>query len=182
MLHLNLSLTGKACGLGLLVALATTACGGVTQFQDKSALEISGKGEPPKKEITRVEVKEDRIEIKEKIQFAYNDATILEVSNGLLKDIATVLNDHKEIKKVEVGGHASTEGSSAHNMELSGKRAASVVKWLVEQGSVDKDRLVSKGFGESQPLVAQEANDADREKNRRVEFLIIDPAPAKGGK
>lgn len=119
-------------------------------------------------------VRDDRIEIKEKIQFAYNDSKILPASDGLLTDIATVLKDTPRIKKVEIGGHASSEGSDSHNLDLSDRRSKSVMKWLVERGGVDAGRLSAKGYGETKPLVTPDETEADREKNRRVEFLISD--------
>ena len=119
-------------------------------------------------------VRDNEIEIKEKIQFAYNDAAILPVSDGLLKDIADVLKETPRIKKVEIGGHASTEGSDEHNLSLSDRRAKSVMKWLVERGGVTPERLTAKGYGETKPLADPEETEADRERNRRVEFLILE--------
>lgn len=161
-----------------LVATAAVACGGVIQFSDQSALAIVGTPPapppPPPEEEKRVVVRDDRIEIKEKIQFAYNDSTILPASDGLLQDIATVLKDTPRIKKVEIGGHASSEGSDSHNLDLSDRRAKAVMKWLVDRGGVDAGRLTAKGYGETKPLVTPDDTEADREKNRRVEFLITD--------
>ncbi len=44
----------------------------------------------------------------------------------------------------------------------------------MDKGAVAKDRLSAKGYGETKPLVTPDENEADREKNRRVEFLILD--------
>jgi OOP family OmpA-OmpF porin len=169
----KVSLLGASC----LVLAAAVGCGGVIQFSDQSALVINGTPPappPPPPEEKRVIVRDDRIEIKEKIQFAYNDSTILAASDGLLTDIATVLKETPRIKKVEIGGHASSEGSDSHNLDLSDRRAKSVMKWLVDKGGVDAGRLSAKGYGETKPLVTPDDTEADREKNRRVEFLITD--------
>jgi OOP family OmpA-OmpF porin len=162
-----------------LALVATAACGGVTQFSDKAALTIVGTppAPPPKPEPVkpmRVEMRDNSIEIKEKIQFAYNDSTILEVSYSLLDEIAQVINSAPHVKLIEIGGHASTEGSDSHNLKLSDARANSVMTYLVEKGKVAKDKLKAKGFGETKPLVSPEETEADRERNRRVEFLIIE--------
>jgi outer membrane protein OmpA-like peptidoglycan-associated protein len=113
----KMSLLGASC----LVVSAAVACGGVIQFSDQSALSINGTPPapppPPPEEEKRVIVRDDRIEIKEKIQFAYNDSAILPASDGLLTDIATVMKETPRIKKVEIGGHASSEGSDSHNLE-----------------------------------------------------------------
>jgi outer membrane protein OmpA-like peptidoglycan-associated protein len=167
----------RLLSVSCLVATAAVACGGVIQFSDQSALAIVGTPPAPPApppEEKRVVVRDDRIEIKEKIQFAYNDSKILPASDGLLTDIATVLKDTPRIKKVEIGGHASSEGSDSHNLDLSDRRAKAVAKWLVDRGGVDAGRLSAKGYGETKPLVTPDENEADREKNRRVEFLIVD--------
>lgn len=170
----KMSLLGASC----LVATTAIACGGVIQFSDQSALSIVGTPPapppPPPQEEKRVVVRDDRIEIKEKIQFAYNDSKILPASDGLLTEIAKVMKETPRIKKVEIGGHASSEGSDSHNLDLSDRRSKSVMKWLVERGGVGADRLAAKGYGETKPLVTPDDTEADREKNRRVEFLILD--------
>src|SRR5690606_13038923 len=162
----------------LVLTTAAAGCGGVIQFSDQSAFAIEGTPPapppPPPEAEKRVVVRDNEIEIKEKIQFAYNDAAILPVSDGLLADIAAVMKETPRIKKVEIGGHASTEGGDEHNLTLSDKRAKSVMKWLVERGGVDAGRLTAKGYGETQPLVTPEETEADREKNRRVGFMILE--------
>jgi OmpA-OmpF porin, OOP family len=165
----------RICWLGTCVSvLAATACGGVIRFSDKTALSVEGTPPPKPEEPKRVELKADRIEIKEKIQFAYNDAKILEVSYPLLKDIAQVMNAAPQVKKIEIGGHASTEGGDVLNLELSDKRAKAVMDWLVTDGKVAAARLTAKGYGETKPLVTPDETDAQREMNRRVEFLILE--------
>ena len=52
------------------------------------------------------------------------------------------------------------------------KRAKAVKTYLIEHG-VEEERLVSKGFGETKPLVKPEKSEDDYEKNRRVEFIIV---------
>ena len=165
-------------GLGLL--LLATACG-PTQFSDKAALTIQGTPPapppPPPEEPAkpmRVEMRDNSIVINEKIQFAYNDSTILEVSYSLLDEVADVIKNAPHVKKIEIGGHASTEGSDSHNKTLSQARAKSVKEYLIEKGGVAADKLTSVGYGEEKPLISPEETEADREKNRRVEFLILE--------
>lgn len=73
--------------------------------------------------------------------------------------------------KVEVAGHTDSRGSDAYNMDLSLRRAESVKNYLVNKG-LPSDRLVIKGYGESQP-VADNATDEGRFQNRRVELHPI---------
>jgi OOP family OmpA-OmpF porin len=124
-----------------------------------------------------VEVKQDRIEIQEKIQFAFDKAEILSVSDGLLSEVAAAIKAHTEIKKLGIHGHTDGEGESAYNQSLSERRAQAVKAWLVAHG-VEAPRLDAKGFGESKPI-ADNASPDGREKNRRVEFLIVEQEGAK---
>jgi OOP family OmpA-OmpF porin len=91
----------------------------------------------------------------------------------LLEEVADTNKKHPQIKKIEVGGHASTEGSDHHNISLSDRRAKAVVKHLVEKG-VTEERLSAHGYGETKPLVTPDDTEDKREVNRRVEFLITE--------
>ena len=73
---------------------------------------------------------------------------------------------------VEVAGHTDSVGSDDHNMDLSQRRAEAVRAYLIGKG-IAADRLVAKGYGETQP-VADNATAEGRFKNRRVEL-----SPAK---
>jgi outer membrane protein OmpA-like peptidoglycan-associated protein len=119
-----------------------------------------------------VVVKRDRVEIKEKVFFAFDSDRILPKSYQLLDDVARVITEHTEIPKIRVEGHTSSEGSDKYNLALSRRRAASVMRYLVAAG-VDPDRLESEGFGEAQPIDTNETEDG-RSRNRRVEFKIVD--------
>lgn len=170
----------------LLVALTLglSACGGVTKFSDTTAIAVKGPAPeappaaPPKIALSpalkpkRVEVMADRIDIKEKIQFELDKATIKSESNDLLDEITKVFSENPQIKKVEIIGHTSDEGADKYNKTLSEKRAQAVVAYLTSHG-IDKNRLVAKGLGESKPI-ADNKSEEGKEKNRRVEFLIVE--------
>jgi OOP family OmpA-OmpF porin len=150
-------------------------------FQDQTPVAVMGtlpppppapEPEPEPEPPPRVELKEDRIEIHEKVQFEYNSANILEVSHSLLNEVADVIKKTPRIKKIQVEGHASSDGADDYNMKLSDKRAKAVRAYLITQG-VNKDKLVAKGFGETKPIADNET-EAGRETNRRVEFNIIE--------
>ena len=129
-------------------------------------------GERPVK-TKRVEVQANRIDIKEKIQFKANEAVIEEVSFPLLREIADVIKANPHIRRLRIEGHASSEGDSAVNQRLSENRAKAVLDHLVNQGSVDAGVLESEGFGDSKPIADNESEEG-REKNRRVEFNIVE--------
>jgi outer membrane protein OmpA-like peptidoglycan-associated protein len=133
--------------------------------------------EPPKA-LGRVQVTDGKITIAEQIAFDQNKAVIKPESFGLMDEIAKAMKDNDKIKKVSVDGHTSAEGDAGANMKLSQDRAAAVMKGLIERG-IDKGRLTSKGFGVTKPI-GDNSTPAGRMQNRRVEFNIIDPAPAGG--
>jgi OOP family OmpA-OmpF porin len=159
---------------GTLLA-SLSGCGPIA-FSDGSALAISGDAPAPEPEPEpqkRVEVIDDRIVIHEKVQFEFNSAKILEVSHSLLSEVAQTIKDNPQIKKVEVQGHASAEGADDYNLKLSDKRAHAVMEYLVGAGGLNKEMLQAKGFGETKPIADNETEEG-REKNRRVEFHILD--------
>lgn len=172
-------------GVVLSAALVITGCGGTIAFQGQQALNVVGEPpapppppppppEPKKEEPPpRVEVKDNKIEIHEKIQFEVAKATILPASDSLLAEIADVFKKNPHIKKVSIEGHASAEGDPKKNLKLSDDRAKAVMQHLIEKGGVDKNRLVAKGFGITKPI-ADNSTEEGREKNRRVEFNIIE--------
>lgn len=121
---------------------------------------------------SKVIVTKEKIEIMDKIFFETNKAKIMPKSFPLLTEIAKVLNDNPDIMLVEVAGHTDNKGDDAANQKLSDDRAASVLKWLVNEGKVDASRLVSKGYGETRPIDTNDT-DAGRANNRRVEFVIL---------
>jgi OOP family OmpA-OmpF porin len=167
-------------------ALALSACGGgPLAFQGTSAFAVVGTPPapppppppPPKKEEPpapppRVEVRDNKIEFKEKIQFENNKSVILPQSFSLLDDIVKVIKDNEHIKKIAIEGHASSEGDAKRNLTLSDERAKAVMKYCVDHG-VDAKRLTAKGFGITKPI-ADNATEEGREKNRRVEFNIVE--------
>ncbi len=160
--------------LGLLAG-----CGGVIKFADSSAIAIRGPARVPVVEAPkRVEVKEDHLEITEKIQFEIDKDDIKPESHGLLNEIVQVLRDNPQIKKVDVNGHTDDDGEEGYNQDLSDRRAKAVVAYLTSHG-IDASRLTAKGFGESKPI-ADNSTSAGREKNRRVEFLIVEQDSGKG--
>ena len=115
---------------------------------------------------------EDKIEIKDRIYFKTNSDVIQQKSFALLDNVAAVLREHPQIAKVRVEGHTDNVGDAAYNKDLSGRRAASVRKYLVGKG-VAEARLDSAGYGMEQPIAPND-NDAGRSQNRRVEFVIVE--------
>jgi outer membrane protein OmpA-like peptidoglycan-associated protein len=72
---------------------------------------------------------------------------------------------------VVIEGHTDNVGSDTLNLNLSQRRAQSVLNYLVSK-NIDASRLRAKGFGESKPI-ATNATPLGRAKNRRVDFRLI---------
>jgi outer membrane protein OmpA-like peptidoglycan-associated protein len=167
--------------LGCLL-FAAAGCGGTMTFQGQKAFAVNGNSAPaPAVAVAppvrqKVAVSGNKITIDEKVQFAHDKATILEASFALLNEVVKVIKENPQIKKILVEGHASSDGDKAHNLKLSDDRAKAVMTYLVDHG-VPKDHLSSKGFGSTDPVADNNTEDG-REKNRRVEFTIVDPPSA----
>ena len=161
-----------------LAPLALVACGGPLSFVDQNPIAVVGDPPPPpapplpkpEPKPERVTVKQDRIEINDKILFDVDRATIKPESNGLLDEIVTVIQKNQQIKKISIEGHTDSDGSDQHNQKLSEARAGAVKAYLLQHGVSDQ-RLGSAGLGESKPIADNGTADG-KEKNRRVEFLI----------
>jgi outer membrane protein OmpA-like peptidoglycan-associated protein len=130
--------------------------------------------DPKKNGCPPARIEKGQIKIIEQVKFKTGSAEILRDSDPILFAVLRIFVDHPEIKKVSVEGHTDNKGTKAYNMNLSRNRAASVARWLTVHG-IDKKRLDSKGFGFDKPL---DTNDTDegRRNNRRVEFIIVEPA------
>jgi outer membrane protein OmpA-like peptidoglycan-associated protein len=127
-----------------------------------------------------VRVTDQEIVILEQVQFDTGKATIRPVSNPLLDSVAQVLKEHPEILKLEVQGHTDNKGAKALNEKLSKDRAKSVMEALIKRG-IAKERLTSQGYGMDKPI-ADNKDEAGRQKNRRVQFIVLEKAEKAGGK
>ena len=127
-------------------------------------------------------ITEKEIVIADHVEFATGLAVIRRESFDLLDRIATLLKEHPELKKLEIQGHTDSRGSDTANMRLSDARAKAVVDALVKRG-VAKERLTSKGYGETKPKADNKTKEGQAQ-NRRVQFEITlrekstAPAPA----
>jgi len=118
-----------------------------------------------------------QIEITQRVEFETNEATILERSEAVLNDVLSIVSNNTQILRLRIEGHTDGRGDAADNLALSQRRAAAVVAWLVERG-VERERLVGFGCGERH-LVGADRTRIGRQRNRRVEFLIIEPASSR---
>lgn len=113
----------------------------------------------------------DRIVIAETLHFREGRAELVPSAEKLVAEIAAVMNAHPEIGHFLVEGHTNSNGADAYNLRLSDARAFAVLQALSAHG-VSAARLLSKGYGETRPLVPESHPDAPA-INRRVEFKVV---------
>jgi len=103
------------------------------------------------------------------IYFDYDSATIRPESEPALKAISEIVAQNRDLE-VYIVGHTDMTGSLAYNMELSQRRAESVVNELVNTYRVSSSRLKAKGVGPLCPVASNQSEEG-RQLNRRVELV-----------
>ncbi len=102
------------------------------------------------------------------IHFKFDSAALTSEAKSIL-DRATSTIKSNASQNLSVEGHTDSTGDDSYNLGLSQRRAESVIKYLVSKG-VNGSRLNAKGYGESNPAVANDSA-SSRAQNRRVEIL-----------
>lgn len=146
-----------------------------TQVMDKSFMMnvVSNNGDLLAGKAQETEYKDNITEIKAsrdvKINFEFNSAQILPSSYEALNELYSSAITAEGLK-VGVYGHTDNVGSDEKNLNLSQARARAVSDYLTGKG-LARNRIESKGFGETQPL---ESNDTEqgRSQNRRVQIVL----------
>lgn len=110
------------------------------------------------------------------IYYDFNDDKILPDAEKDLSVLLNLLNDYPELV-IELSSHTDSRGDDTYNERLSQRRANSAKNWLIEKG-VQADRIVAKGYGETQILNncknGVECTDEEHRFNRRTEFKILE--------
>jgi OOP family OmpA-OmpF porin len=130
-------------------------------------------GPPPDgcpKKYTLVEVRRERIDIKQQVHFATAKFRVLPDSFPLLNQVVQVLRDFEKMR-ISIEGHTDTVGTEAANMRLSQRRAEAVLDYLISKG-ISPERLEANGFGPTKP-VSSNKTASGRARNRRTEFRIV---------
>jgi outer membrane protein OmpA-like peptidoglycan-associated protein len=132
----------------------------------------SGKGpecKPARKSRIADSLRSDGRVVLYGIRFATGSDVPLPESTHTLEQLLAALQAEREVR-VEIAGHTDATASDAFNLDLSNRRASSVVAWLVKKG-VDAKRLTAKGYGRTKPT-ADNATEQGRALNRRVEVTV----------
>jgi len=103
--------------------------------------------------------------------FEFDDYRVGEASYPILNQVVEIMNRYPTLR-LEIAAHTDNMGSFEYNMNLSQRRAQSMVDYLVSKG-IEAERLIGKGYGESRPI-AINTTEEGKMLNRRVEFIILD--------
>jgi len=104
------------------------------------------------------------------VNFDFNSASLKKEAFPVLWHADQVLLSHPDVR-VEIQGYTDNIGSEKNNLKLSVKRAQAVKDYLMARG-VSADRMVVKGYGESNPIASNKTAKG-RSMNRRIEFKVL---------
>jgi outer membrane protein OmpA-like peptidoglycan-associated protein len=155
------ALIGAAIGAGAGAATGAVI-GHYMDKQQKALKEVKG---------AKVERQGDKlvVQFNSAILFDKDKAALKPQSKKDLGEFAKVLVQYKDTDLV-IEGHTDSTGKKDHNLKLSAARADAVIDQLVADG-VGRGRMTGRGLGDSVP-VADNATDAGRKQNRRVQVQI----------
>ena len=103
------------------------------------------------------------------VLFVSDKSELLPSAQNRLNQVADALMANKE-RKLTVEGHTDSQGSPAHNQELSQQRADAVRSYLISRG-YPGELIQAQGIGENRP-VADNSSAEGRANNRRVEIIV----------
>ena len=107
----------------------------------------------------------------DRLLFETGSATLKPESQEQLKDVAAIFAAFPRIH-AKVGGYTDNVGKAAANLQLSDRRAKSVMQQLVGLG-VAQDRLAAEGYGDQHP-VADNSTEQGRAQNRRIALRVTE--------
>lgn len=113
--------------------------------------------------------------LQDNILFEPGEAVVLESGQSFLNEIGGLLEGMSNSVRIE--GHTDTKPIANYrypsNWELSGARASSVIRYLLDEFELEETRFSLIGYGEVKP-VAENDTPENMAKNRRVEIIILD--------
>lgn len=112
----------------------------------------------------------------ENVRFKSDSDVILRESDDTLNKVLATIKQMPVAQRFRIEGHTDNRGGEQYNVDLSARRARSVVAWFAKKG-VDAQRSDAKGFGAAKPVDTNDTDDG-RHHNRRVEIHLLG-SPAK---
>ena len=105
------------------------------------------------------------------VLFAFDDWNLKPEARKAISSIHNMYNESRD-KDIVIEGHTCNMGSDVYNLELSRKRALSVLKYLVQMEHIPEDRIRIEYYGERYPVAAN-IDERGREMNRRVDIRFL---------
>lgn len=148
------------------VAGLSMGAAGATRGIKATVLDLESAKRDLKAKENELEV---RIELPADVLFDVDKADIRADAVQALTHLGTVIRAYTGA--VRLVGHTDSDGSDAHNLDLSRRRAESVKAWLVANAAIPAARFATEGAGEAQP-VAPNDTPANKQRNRRVDVVV----------
>lgn len=125
--------------------------------------------------LTLIPKPEESVKV-DNVYYDFNKASLQKTSFASLDKLVILLNENPALE-IELNSHTDSKGTEEYNQKLSDARAKSVVDYLISKG-IDRNRLMSKGYGETIPVADNTNADGSdnpegRQKNRRTEFKVL---------
>ncbi|MFC5712807.1 flagellar motor protein MotS [Thalassorhabdus alkalitolerans] len=115
--------------------------------------------------------------LQERLLFETGEADIIEDAAPFLKKVGTLLTSLPN--EVTVEGHTDNRPISTYrypsNWELSGARASSVIRHILQENELDDERFLAIGYGDTRPVAPNDTPE-NLQENRRVVIIISDPS------
>ncbi len=128
----------------------------------------------PESQLTRdiylQPLKKDAHFVLEHIHYDVNKATLRPESIEELERVTDILQNNPSLV-VSIEGHTDSDATDAYNLDLSDRRAASVVNYLTE-AEIESSRLLYEGFGERRPVAPNDSPE-NKQLNRRTELRVV---------
>ncbi|MGC9341442.1 MAG: OmpA family protein [Bacteroidales bacterium] len=143
---------------------------GEAKDYNRFELPVLGENESYGNIILTIQIEQPKLFTLDNVEFEFGKSSLTKSSYSELEELTEYMK-LKESLVVEIAGHTDDIGDEESNIKLSEARAATVRNYLIAQG-ISPERIVAKGYGESQPI-APNATDEGRQRNRRTEVRII---------
>ncbi len=158
---------------GVLRKANKTGAGKFFKFTDLDSDVHKLKSEQENDVSIKLDIKEAEIVKKafNNLEFDQTKDIIKAESYASLDELAGLMMK-KPLWRIKISGHTDNQGTQVTNMKLSQKRVEAVRKYLKDKGLTDS-RFKLEWFGQEKPI-ADNKTEEGRQKNRRVEMLIIE--------
>ena len=107
----------------------------------------------------------------ENIYYDLNKATLREDAYPSLDKLLDLMHNNPNIT-IELSSHTDARAADAYNLDLSQRRAQSVVDYL-SRNNIDSTRMIARGYGETKLIVPNASTEEEHQRNRRTEFKIL---------